>query len=164
MSTKSEQLQIRVTPREKARLKRLAAAAGLDVSSYVLSRALPSAQRRLEEVLDQLAVDADEPRYALAALNDLLSGLGRDELRGAVLYADVTRLSPWGANYVAAMVEEACHRSNVQPPEWTGRVAPLDSPWFAAPLRSLRLHLLRASPVSFRRRNLFVDSSIGARV
>jgi hypothetical protein len=43
-------------------------------------------------------------------------------------------------------------------------VPPLDEPHFATPLRGLRLHLLRASPVAFKRRNIFVDSSVGDRV
>ena len=164
MSAKSEHLQIRVTPRQKAALRRLAAAAGQDVSSYVLSRALPPAERRFAELIGLLGRGDEEPRYALAELNDLLTGLGRDELRDAVAHADVARLSPWLANYVAAMVEQACAGKGVAPPGWAGRVAPLETPWFAAPLKSLRLYLLRASAVPFKRRNLFVDSSIGARV
>jgi hypothetical protein len=43
-------------------------------------------------------------------------------------------------------------------------VKPLERPWFASSLKSLRLHLLTASPPPFRRRNLFVDSTIGDRV
>lgn len=164
VDAKSQYLQIRVTPRQKAALKRLAAAAGQDVSSYVLSRALPPAGRRFEELLALLAAGGDEPRYALAALNDLLTGLTRDELRDAVAHADVARLPLWLANYVAAMVEHACTLKRLQPPSWTGRVPALETPWFAVPLKSVRLHLLRASPVAFKRRNLFVDSTIGGRV
>ncbi len=67
-------------------------------------------------------------------------------------------------NYVAAMVEQAAHMKRVRPPAWTARVEPLETPWFATSLESLRLHLLRASPVPFKRRNLFVDSAVGARV
>lgn len=164
VDAKSRYLQIRITPRQKAALKRRAAAAGQDVSSYVLSRALPPAQRRFEDLLASLGAEGDETRYALAELNDLLTGLARDELHDAVAHADLARLTPWLANYVAAMVELACARRRVPPPAWTSRVPPLDAAWFATPLQSLRLHLLRASPVAFKRRNLFVDSSIGARV
>ena len=164
MESKSRHIQIRVTPRQKAALKRLAAAAGQELSSYVLSRVLPAAPRRFQELFALLAAGDDEPRYALAELNDLLSSLARDELGEAVAHAQVTGLSPWLANYVAAMVEQACHLKGAAPPAWTGRVAPLEMPWFAAPLKSVRLHLLRASPIAFRRRNLFVDATIGARV
>jgi uncharacterized protein (DUF1778 family) len=164
MESKSRHIQIRVTPKQKAALKRLAAAAGQDLSSYVLSRVLPAAPRRLQELLTLVAAGDDEPRYALAELNDLLTGLARDELTEAVAHVEVARLTPWLANYVAAMVEQACQLQGVAPPAWTGRVAALEAPWFAAPLKSVRLHLLRASPVAFRRRNLFVDATIGARV
>ena len=56
------------------------------------------------------------------------------------------------------------HLKGVAPPAWTGRVDPLEAPWFATSLKTVRLHLLRSAPVAFRRRNLFVDSSVGARV
>ena len=117
---------------------------------------------KFEELLSRLAAD-DEPRYALAELNNLLSSLARDEFQKAVAHADVREL-PWLANYVAAGVEHASHLKAVAPPAWAGHVEPLEEPWFATPLKSLRLHLLRSSPVAFRRRNLFVDSSLGARV
>jgi uncharacterized protein (DUF1778 family) len=163
MATKSQYLQIRITPREKARLKRRAAAAGQDVSSYVLARALPSVQARFEELIDFLGTDQDH-RYVLADLNDLLTALAPAELREAVVHADVGRLTPFLRNYVAAMVEQACHQKGMAAPAWTTGIAPLESPHFAAPLKSLRLHLLRAAPVAFKRRNIFVDATVGARV
>lgn len=164
MVAKSKQLQIRVTPREKATLKRLAAAAGQDLSSYVLSRALPRPALELEKLIRVLERDGEERRLALAAFNDLLTGLAPVELRDAVESVDVDRLSPFLRNYVAAMVEQAAGRAGVSPPGWTGSVAPLDAPWFATPLPGLRLHLLESSPVPFKRRNLFVDASVGDRV
>ena len=164
MESKSRHIQIRVTAKQKAALKRLAAAAGQDLSNYMLSRALPAASLRFEELLGILATADDPPRYALAELNDLVTGLTRDQLAEAVAHGEVERLSPWLANYVAAMVEQACHVKGAAPPSWTGRVTPLEAPWFAAPLKSVRLHLLRAAPIAFRRRNLFVDATIGARV
>lgn len=163
MASKSQHLQIRVTPCQKASLKRLAAGAGKDVSSYVLSRALPSARLRFEELLSLLG-DGAEHRYALAELNDFLSALAPGELREATGHADLSRLSAFLQNYVAAMVEQACYRRGAPPPAWTCRVVPLETPYFAAPLKSLRPHLLRASPVPFKRRNLFVDAAVGARV
>jgi uncharacterized protein (DUF1778 family) len=164
MASRSEYLQIRVTPGEKSRLRRLAKAAGQDVSRYVLSRVLPAAQQRFEELVGLLA-DADgEPRYVLAELNDLLSSLGREELHDAVAHVELSPLSPFLKNYVAAMVEQASHLKGVRPPIWAARVAPLAAPYWAAPLERLRLHLLRASPVAFKRRNIFVDATIGQRV
>jgi uncharacterized protein (DUF1778 family) len=163
MATKSQYLQIRVTPRQKTMLKRLAAAAGQEVSSYVLSRALPAARLRFEELVALLSDGADH-RYVLAELNDLLSALAPAELADAIAQADTARLSPLLRNYVAAMVEQASHRAHLPPPSWTTLIEPLDVPWFAAPLAGLRPHLLRASPVPFKRRNLFVDASVGDRV
>jgi hypothetical protein len=62
------------------------------------------------------------------------------------------------------MVEQAAHQQDVVPPAWVRDVEPLDEPHFAVPLSSLRLHLLRAAPVPFKRRNIFVDSAVGDRV
>jgi uncharacterized protein (DUF1778 family) len=163
MASKSKHLQIRVTPRQKAALKRLAAAAGQDLSSYVLSRALPSSRLRFEEILALLGSEADH-RHMLAELNDLLSALPAAELSEVVAHAELSHLSPFLRNYIAAMVEQASALQGVPPPAWTGEVEPLDTPYFAAPLKSLRLYLLRASPVPFKRRNLFVDATLGARV
>ena len=71
MASKSQQLQIRVAPRQKAALKRLARAAGVDVSAYVLARALPAAGVEFAAILARLG-DEDDHRYALAELNDFL--------------------------------------------------------------------------------------------
>jgi hypothetical protein len=163
MATKSSQLQIRVTPAQKTALRRLARDAGLDVSGYVLARTLPNHTAGFATLLRELR---DEKRRtgALAELNDLLSSIGTGEFADAFRSADLSHLSQLDRNYVAAMVEQACHLRNIAPPRWTKDVAPLDEPWFATSLKSLRLHLLRASPVVFTRRNLFVDSSIGDRV
>ena len=163
MPAKTEQLQIRLAPREKAALQKRAAAAGQSVSEYVLSRVLPAAGRRFAELVASHSKES-EPRYALAELNDLLSTLGAGELREAVARADLGRLSALHRNYVAAMVEHACHQAGIPAPAWAAAVPPLDTPFFAAPLDGLRLHLLRASPVAFKRRNLFVDSTLGDRV
>lgn len=163
MTTKSQQLQIRVTPAQKAALKRFARRAGLDVSRYVLSRALPSSRSRLHEIVRGLREEENQ-RFALAELNDLLSGLARIEFPQAVEDAEIGDLSPFLQNYVAAMVEQAADQKGATPPSWTREVEPLEEPHFAVPFASLRPHLLRASPVAFKRRNLFVDSGVGDRV
>jgi hypothetical protein len=163
MTGKSQQLQIRVTPRQKAALKQLARAAGMDVSAYVLSRALPPARIKFAAILARLG-DGEEGRYALAELNDFLTALAPAELPEAVANADLRERSPFLRNYVAAMVEQASHQKRVPPPSWTAEVEPLELPYFATPLKSLRPHLLRASPVPFKRRNIFIDSTVGDRV
>jgi len=163
MSSKSAQIQIRVTPREKAALKRLAAGAGQDVSSYMLSRALPDDPRRFEQILRRLRSE-DERRFVLAELNDFLTALAPTQFAQAVGHADTDRLSLFMQNYVAARIEQAAHQKGVPPPSWVRDIPALDVPYFATPIRSLRPHLMRAAPVPFKRRNLFVDAGVGSRV
>jgi uncharacterized protein (DUF1778 family) len=160
---KTQQLQIRVTPEQKAALARKARRAGQDVSSFVLSRALPAAAPRFSEILSALGA-TDQHRFALAELNELLTELAPREFEEVTGDADLRGLSPYLQNYVAAMVELAAHQKGTLPPAWTRSVQPLEEPYFASPLAGLRLHLLRASPVPFRRRNIFIDSSVGDRV
>jgi hypothetical protein len=163
MSTKTQQLQIRVTPSQKAALKRQARAAGQDVSSYVLTRLLRDEPPRFAELLTALRDGADH-RYLLAELNDFLHACPPLAFADAVGAADMSALSPYLRNYIAAMVETAAEAKQVAPPRWVRDIAPLSSPRFATDLKSLRLHLLQSAPVPFKRRNIFVDASVGARV
>jgi hypothetical protein len=162
MPPKSLQLQIRVTPRQKAALRREARAAGLGMSEYVLARVLPSADNRFAALVRDLTT-ADDPRAVLAEMNDFLTACAPTEFNAALAEADLSGLSSYLANYVAAMVEQTAHRNRITAPVWARDVAPLAGPHFATNLASLRAHLLRATPVPFKRRNIFVDSSVGAR-
>ena len=168
MAAKSEQLQIRVTPRQKAALKRQARAAGLDVSTYVLSRVLPPESDRFANLVRELGTTADH-RFVLAELHDFLADCPPMAFADALQHAAFTTqslagLSPFLQNYVSAMVEESANQKGLMPPSWVRDVPPLDTPYFAVELRSLRQYLLAVSPVPFKRRNLFVDSTIGDRV
>ena len=163
MAAKTQQLQIRVTPQQKAGLKRQAGAAGLDLSSYVLSRLLPPERDRFAGILRALEPEADR-RFALAELHDFLHGCAPGAFAEAVARADWGALPQWVQNYVAALVEQAADQKHVAPPPWVGDVAPLATPRFATELKSLRLHLLRSAPVPFKRRNIFVDTSVGQRL
>ena len=163
MAAKTQQLQIRIAPAQKAALRRLARAAGLDVSSYVLVRLLPPEQGRFTGLLRRMGEEADR-RFALAELHDLLRSCAPAQFSEAVAVADLRDLPVWLQNYVAAMVEQAAEQKGLAPPVWVGNVTPLDDPHFATPLRSLRLHLLASSPAAFKRRNIFIDAGIGARV
>lgn len=163
MHPKTAQLQIRVSPTQKAAIQRAARRAGMDMSTYVLQRVLPEAAGRFAEITAACA-GADLPRFALAELNTLLSGLGATELRDAVAMPPARGLAPLQANYVAAMVESACANHGIAPPAWTRSIAPLVDPEFGSALKSLRLYLLASSPPPFRRRNIFVDAGIGSQV
>jgi uncharacterized protein (DUF1778 family) len=160
---KTQFLQIRVTAEQKATLQRVAAESGQDVSAFVLSRVLPAARIRFAELVEAARHD-DDRRYVLAELNDLLSALPASTFADAVAHADLRSHPDLTANYVAAMVEHAAARHGIDPPEWTRKIEVLEHPYFAADLPSLRPWLLAASPTAFKRRNLFVDSSLGDRV
>lgn len=162
MSGKTAQLQIRISPRDKTRLRRLAAAAGMDVSSYMLSRVLPDEAGRFAALTAALR-SSEAPAFVFAELHDMLSRCAAIDFRVLVEMPPPAGLAPWHANYVAAMVETAAHRVSVAPPAWVTSIEPLKTPWFAAPLRSLRPYLLRVSPPAFKRRNLFIDTTLGGR-
>jgi uncharacterized protein (DUF1778 family) len=161
-NVKSTQLQIRVSPSQKAAIQRAARQAGIDMSAYVLARVLPIASRRFSE-LTRACQEADAPSAALAELNSWLASLGPGELAESVASQPVG-LTPFLANYVAAMVEYACARRGVRPPAWARAIPPFCEPVFGSTLMSLRLHLLTHSPPPFRRRNIFIDATIGDRV
>jgi hypothetical protein len=133
------------------------------MSEWVLSRLLPPPRSALRGILEALSV-AQRPRYVLAELNELLTGLTISEFELAVSEPPQVRLDPYLESYVAAMIEQAAAMKNTGAPAWTRDVLPLDEPVFGSSLKSLRLHLLTRSPLPFRRRNIFIDSSIGDRV
>jgi uncharacterized protein (DUF1778 family) len=164
MRGKNQQLQIRVTAAEKLSIQRAAAQAKMDMSRWVLQKLLPTGAERFQQFAKALTKDASSARYSLAELNDWLTQLNSKAFVTAVATTPALPSNAWLANYVAAMVETAAHLKGVQPPDWTAAVLPLARPEFATELIGLRLHLLTASPPAFRRRNLFIDSSIGDRV
>jgi hypothetical protein len=160
---RSEQLQIRVSPAEKAAIRRSAEHAGMDMSAYVLGRALPTPAMQLQACAESCTGPASAT-FGLAELDSLLSRWTAAELRDAITAPPTTALTPFLSNYIAAMIEQACERRSVRVPVWVRAIAPLPEPAFGSTLKSLRLHLLTHSPPPFRRRNIFVDSSVGDRV
>ena len=161
---KTGQLQIRISAEDKARIQRRAKRAGMNVSEWVLQRLLPPAESEFQELCGELAVRPESRRYSLAHMHDFFARLGPRDFSLAVREPPAVRLPALEANYVAAMIEYAAHDKEVRPPDWIAAVAPLAEPWFGVPEQSLRLYLLTNSPPPFRRRNLFIDSSVGDRV
>jgi hypothetical protein len=159
---KTAQLQIRLTPSEKRVIQRAAARAGQDMSSFVLSRVLCVTASQFQDLTAASA--GPESRFALAELNTWLTSLSAGELRDAIASPPARALTPLIANTIAAMVELACARAGIESPAWAGAVEPLSEPVFGSTLQSIRLHLLKSSPAPFRRRNMFVDASLGDRV
>lgn len=161
--SKTTQLQIRVSPSEKRAIQGAARRAGMAVSAYVLDRLLPAASAQFQHLAAACAEEAGA-RFALAEMNTFLSALGASELQAAVASPPQSRLSAFHTNYIAAMVEYVCAQRGIEPPAWTDAIAPLVEPVFGTQLASLRLHLLTHAPPPFRRRNIFIDTSIGGRV
>ncbi len=160
---KTAQLQVRVSPAQKAEIERAARRAGLGMSAYVLARVLPDRTGRWRDLVRDLH-RSDGARTSFAALSGWLAGLGAGELREAIETPPPAGLSMRHANTVAAMVEHVCAAQGVPPPAWTREIEPLARPEFGSALSSLRLHLLVSSPAAFRRRNLFVDTVVGGQV
>ena len=160
---KSAQLQIRVSDAQKAALRRQARRAGMSMSDWVLSRVLPPLRETFQDTLKALS-NAEKPGYVLAELNELLTQFTTGEFKLAVSEPPRVQLDPYWENYVAAMIEHAASRKNTEAPSWTESVRPLDEPVFGSSPKRLSLHLLTHSPLAFRRRNIFIDSSIGDRV
>lgn len=161
MATKAEFLQVRLSRAEKRALAKAAEGAAMTVSAYVLARCLPTADDRFARACAHLRAST-EPTFALAGVHDVLASLAAEAL--TTLPAPALAAASFEAAYVASMVEQAAARATVRAPRWCCRVPPLERPWFASTLESLRAHLLTASPPAFRARNLFVDATVGDRV
>ena len=60
--------------------------------------------------------------------------------------------------YLAAMTEQLARRNGLEPPQWTESPSRfLEEPYCYSGLKPLKEHLLRESPLPFRRRNLILD-------
>jgi uncharacterized protein (DUF1778 family) len=160
---KTEQLQIRVSAGEKQELQRRAKAAGTSVSAWVLAKALPARADEFQRIMATLRA-APDPSYALAELSDFLHALSANEFSSTVDAPPRAMGSAFLRAYVAAMIEHAAFKKGVPVPRWALDTPALQRPYFASDMQALRLHLLTAAPPAFRRRNLFIDASVGDRV
>lgn len=160
---KTTQLQIRVSDDEKELIRASAARANLDMSTWILQTLLSASELQFRGILRSMAT---QPRPELyAELIDLLDRLSAAELLSIRNpESELDELSAYQQNYVCALVEQRAHKLGVRAPKWSGDVSPLTTPVFGTPLKSLRAYLLTQAPVAFRRRNIFVDAGLGARV
>ncbi len=162
-NNKSLQLQIRVSPQEKASIVRRAKKANMGISEWVLNKTLPPAQKAFGDLIEQLKHSSD-PKYVLAEIHELLNKANADEFEQMVNYPPGPGLTDYLANYVAAMIEYTAVQKRRKLPSWTKEVPPLEVPVIVTDLKSLRLYLLTHSPPPFRRRNIFIDSTVGQRI
>lgn len=160
---KTSQLQIRVSPAQKAAIGRYAKNAGMGVSQWVLQRVFPPAREEFQALLAELKGDSNR-KLILAQVHDLLYKTAPDEFEEMVALPPAVVLSEYLVNYIAAMIEYAAVQKGKKAPLWTRRVPALSAPVFGSDLKSLRLYLLTHSPPPFRRRNLFIDTTVGGRV
>ena len=78
----------------------------MGMSDWVLSKVLPRRQAAFEAKIQAIS-KAEQPRYAVADLNEMLTALTPTEFDLAVSEPPRTKLSLYWENYVAAMVETA---------------------------------------------------------
>ena len=70
--------------------------------------------------------------------------------------SDITPpVDPLDANRIAAWVAVACRNRQVDVPDWTWTVKPLEVPWFPTKHPLLRLELMIDAPLECRRRKVF---------
>jgi len=160
---KTEQLQIRLSPAEKAHIKRAARSANLPMSDWVLSRLLPGSQQQFHKLVATIS-RTETPSFPLASLNDFLAQLTADEFNNALQEKPPLPEDEYLANYITAMIEVTAHTNKVSAPDWVAGIRPLNRPRFTSNLKSLRRHLLMSSPPPFRNRNIFIDSTVGDRL
>ena len=100
----------------------------------------------------------------LAEINRFLTRLEKSDFPLAVALAPQFDIPAIQLNYLAAMIETAADQKNSLPPSWVAEVEPLFEPFFVSNLKSILPHLLLNTPVAFRKRNIFIDSTIGNQV
>jgi len=157
---KITQLQIRVSPYEKKAIQRAAQQLDMNMSTYVLSKVLPERSSEFQGLVNELVV-ANDVRFVLSEINAFLSRLTTVELKTALSITLPCSLSDYLSNYLAAMVDYVCNYHQIKTPIWIKSIVPLKKPVFGSELKNLRLYLLTHSPPPFRRRNIFVDTTIG---
>ena len=157
MDTKTRQLQIRVSPAEKAALKRLADEAGLSLSAFVLERALPRPHEGVSACIRDLKGTPDIGK-SLSDFSLYLKRFAGEEFEAAVAEPDLGDLTDLQRNCAAAAVEQEAWLRGVSAPAWAAGVPALERPHFAWSLRSLRPHLMRVTPAAFKRRNVYIPS------
>ena len=163
---KTNFLQIRVTPNEKAIIERQAEARNQGVSQWILSQLIAKPLREFEDLMTSLENSGEvlSQRLIFAAVHDFLMNLGAGNFSRVFENNPLSKLDSEKANVVAAMIETFAHQKNLTPPSWLAAIAPLAKPKFFTQLESLRTYSLIHSPPIFRRRNLFVDGTLGDRV
>jgi len=160
---KDEFLQIRLSAEQKESIRNAAKEADTDMSSWILSKVANSRSVDFSKIVNKLNSEQQQT-YVYAEINDLLAKCNSTSFSTTVMANPTDGLDAFQANYVAAMVEHCAQKMGELAPAWCNSVSQLQFPHFGSDLKSLKLHLLLNSPLAFRRRNIFIDSSVGERV
>lgn len=162
---KTKYLQIRVTQEEKKLIERIAKRNNTTISELILDKLLSENlnKDKFQNLVSDLA-KSKKPSLVFAEISDFLNKLHGDEFKTAVDEKPKAKLSNYHQNYLAAMIEFSANTKKVNPPEWINEIDVLTEPVFGSKLKNLRTHLLLNSPIPFRKRNIFIDSTVGNRV
>ncbi len=163
ITKKTEHLQIRVTKEQKQLIKSSAQLSGIDMSTWILLRVLNVNSQRFIELTNKFILSKNES-FIFAEINDFLHQLNTSNFELAVKNKPSHSLSNFQLNYIVAMITHKAKQLNLRRPEWTHTISVLTEPYFGTQLKSLRVHLLINSPIAFKQRNIFIDSSIGDRI
>ena len=159
---KSEYLQIRVSKQQKEIIKSTAKSAGVDMSTWVLQHILHSKSQQFLTILSQFNTVDDS--FVFAHLHDFLMLCSQTDFEQAVSIKPSYELSEFQINYTIAMIGHRAHTLGCTAPDWVNDFPILHKPYFGTNLKSLRLYLLVNSPIAFKQRNIFIDSTLGERV
>ena len=160
---KTDYIQIRINKKEKAKFVKLAELDNMSLSNWILNKLkIDISPVEIKIIYGQIAIASDSS-YALAFLNDSLMKVPKHT------WSDLVSIKPENLNfenlcYVASMIEHAAEIRELNTPLWVNDIGALQTPYFVSTFKNLRLYLLINSPVSFRKRNIFIDASIGDRV
>ncbi|MCP5103975.1 MAG: hypothetical protein GY950_11380 [bacterium] len=104
----------------------------------------------------------EEIKYVLANFIDEFNSAGIEKKKKMVERFPFTGIEEKKyCAYVAAMVEELCFTNDLDIPEWVfDKKYRLKEPFFVGGLESLKAFLIVESPLSFRRRNIFVSANV----
>lgn len=159
---KTDFIQIRISKDEKKRFAKLAKLQGQSLSEWIISKlSSDSSSIEIKKIYAKLR-KAEDSSYILALLNDYLMNmpelLWNDALKDSPENIDIENLC-----YIASMIERATEIRGLELPQWVKDIGPLSKPYFGSKLKNLRMYLLINSPIAFRKRNIFIDASVGDR-
>lgn len=148
---------------EKQWIQKKAKELDLDMSVWVKQLLFSQKNQTYMNLMDAIS-NSKFSKEALAHFNDFLDRLPAKDFVETVMEIPGIFKDTFHGNYIAAMVEMAAHQKKVAPPSWTKKYTGMEEPYFASSFENLRFHLLVSSPIPFRKRNIFIDSTIGDRI